>query len=403
MIVTSLVSSCNPSTSKTFTQPVVWNKELLFVGGFLARAAYELEMQDIKIQWDASVASKKPGEPLNSEAHKRFYDEARHILRFFTFHISTPSALVSCHMKSAFFNCGFEGQPFPVISSAGVESAFDVRMSSSTFSAFLPGLPVFPEELLGDCEPMVATLQGKGMLKTITPADVFQELRKRPLSKEEMAACLQWWINKFRSSPDAACQTQRQQLLDAAVLTIGSPDNGDKREIPLKAIKTFLNPKNAVDIPLDGPLPGHLLPISVNQELNSDQLQMSLQWRELTILEWVQHIVDPVVYTRRSEFNIVESPVWADRVLRVLGERWPALSRANRASAVVRLLDKLACIPTSTGMKKPKEAYFSNANIFHHLPVVDFPSGVQVEGNLEEMLADLGVRKHVDLQLILDR
>jgi hypothetical protein len=43
-------------------------------------------MQDIKTHWDASVASKKPGEPLDSELRKWFYDKARHNLQFFTFH-----------------------------------------------------------------------------------------------------------------------------------------------------------------------------------------------------------------------------------------------------------------------------------------------------------------------------
>jgi hypothetical protein len=35
------------------------------------------------------------------------------------------------------------------------------------------------------------------MLKDITFADVLKELRERPLSEEEMIACLQWWIEGF--------------------------------------------------------------------------------------------------------------------------------------------------------------------------------------------------------------
>ena len=357
-------------------------------------------MQDIKTQWEASVASKKPGEPPDLDLRRGLYDRARHNLQFFAFRASTPSAVVSSEMQSAFFNCGVEEQPFPVISSAGVRSALDVRMPNRALSKFLPRLPVFPEELSTDSKLMVAAVQEKGMLNDITFADVVEELRKRPLSKEEMAACLRWWINGFRSDPSV--NSQRQSLLDAAVLTIGSPDDGDKREIALKGIQTFLDPKNVV-VPTDGPLPGHLLPISVNQELNSTQLQESLQWRELTVLEWIRHIVDPAVYTRKSAFNIVESPVWANRVLQVLSRHWPSLSETNQAGDVIGLLDKLTCIPTSAGMKMPSEAYFSDADIFHDLAVVELPSGVQIEGGLEGMLADLGVRKHVDIQIIFDR
>lgn len=357
-------------------------------------------MQYIKTHWDASVAAKKPGEPLDSELRKWYYDKARHNLRFFTFHSSTPSPVVSDEMRSAFFNCAVRGQPFPVISSAGIKSAADVRMPDPTFSTFLKELPVFPEELLEGSKSIVAALREKGMLKDITFVDVLKELRERPLPEEEMVACLQWWINTSQQETTGMSDIRRE-LVGAAVLTVGSQDGGDERIIPLEGIQTFLNPRNVV-VPVDGPLPAHLLPMSVSRKFDSAQLQKSLQWRELTALEWLQHIVDPKVYTQKNDFNIVESPVWADRVLQVLGRCWPTLSKVNQTSAI-GLLDKLACIPTSAGMKMPSDAYFSNVDIFHDLPIVSLPSGVQIKGNLEKLLTDLGVRKHVDLQVIFNR
>jgi len=357
-------------------------------------------MHDIKTDWDASISSKKPGEPLDSELRKWFYNKGQHNLQFFTFHPSTPSAVVSSEMRTAFFNCVVRGQPFPVVSSAGIKSALDVRMPDPTFSTFLKELPVFPEELLEASKSMVAALREKGMLKDITFADVLKELRDRPLSEEEMVACIQWWINTSHQNP-TGINDIRRELLSAAVLTVGSLGNGDERIVPLAGIQTFLNPRNVV-VPTDGPLPDHLLPMGVSRKFDPTQLQKSLQWRELTVLEWLNHIVDPAVYPQKSEFNIVESPVWADRVLQVLGRCWPTLSKLNQASAV-GLLDKLACIPTSAGMKTPSEAYFSNVDIFHDLPVVNLPSGVQIRGNLEKVLAELGVRKHVDLQVIFNR
>jgi len=357
-------------------------------------------MQDIKAYWDASLTSKKPGEPLDSELRKWFYDKARHNLQFFTFHPSTPSAVVSSEMRSAFFNCVVRGQPFPVVSSAGIKSALDVRMPDPTFSTFLKELPVFPEELLETSKSIVAGLREKGMLKDITFADVLKELRERPLSEEEMVACIQWWINTSQQNP-TGINDIRRELLSAAVLTVGSPGDGNERIIPLGGIQTFLNPRNVV-VPTDGPLPDNLLPLGVSRRFDPTQLQKSLQWREFTVLEWVHHIVDPTVYAQKNEFNIVESPVWADRVLQVLGRCWSTLSKANQTS-VVGLLGKLACIPTSAGMKTPSEAYFSNVDIFHDLPVVNLPSGVQIKGNLEKVLVELGVRKHVDLQVIFNR
>ena len=357
-------------------------------------------MEDIRTRWNVLVASKKPSEPLDPELRRWFYNRAKHNLQFFTFHPSTPSAVVASEMRSAFFDCGVRGQPFPVISSAGIKPALDVRMPDPTFSLFLKELPVFPEELLDGSKSIVAALRGKGMLKDITFVDVLKELRERPLSEEEMVACLQWWISTSQQDP-TGINDIRRELLGAAVLAVGLSDSGDERIIPLRGIQTFLNQRNVV-LPADGPLPDHLLPISVSRNFDPTQLQKSLQWRELTVLEWVQHIANPAVYTQKSEFNVVESPVWADRVLQVLGRCWTALSKVNQTT-VVELLDKLECIPTSAGMKTPSDAYFSNVDIFHDLPVVNLPSGVQIKGNLERVLADLGVRKHVDLQVIFNR
>lgn len=350
--------------------------------------------------WVASTASKKPGEPLDTEFRRWFYDRAKHNLQFFTFHHSTPSAVVSNEMRSAFFDCVSRGQTFPVISSAGIKPALDVRMPDSSFSAFLKELPVFPEELLDSSKLMVAALRARGMLKDITFPDVLKELRERPLSEEEMIACLQWWVNTSQQDP-ARLDDIRRELLSAAVLSVGSSNSGDERIIQLGEIQTFLNPRNVV-VPTDGPLPHHLLPMSVSRKLDLTQLQKSLLWRELTVLEWVQHIVDPKVYTQKSEFNIAASPEWADRVLQVLGRCWGTLSKLNQTN-IIGLLDKLTCIPTSAGMKLPNEAYFSNADIFRDLPVITLPSGTQIRGNLEKVLAELGVRKHVDLQVIFNR
>ena len=357
-------------------------------------------MGNMKAYWNELVASKKPGEALDLDVRKRFYDRAGHALQFFTFHPSTPSAVVSSEMQTAFFDCAIQGQTFPVVSSAGIGSALDVRMSDPMFSAFLRNLPVFPGELLDRSRSMVAALRARGMLKDTMFADVLKELRERPLSSDEMVACLQWWISTSQQNPTGV-DHRRQELLSAAVLTVGSSGTGDERIIPLQGIRTFIDSRNVV-IPTDGPLPGHLLPISVSRKVDLIQLHKSLQWSELTVLEWVQHIVDRAVYTQEGEFNIIESPAWADRVLQVLSKSWGALSEVNRAS-IISLLQNITCVPTSSGMKLPDEAHFYSADIFHGLPIVTLPSGTQIRGNLERVLADLGVQRHADLRVIFKR
>ena len=390
----SLVSPHARSPDGIFTRHQVWNKELLYIGGFLARAVYELEMQDVGAQWDASVAL-VPDEPLDSGLRKRFYDRAGYNLQFFTFRDSTPSAIVSSEMRSVFFDRVAQDQPFPVISTAGIRSALDVRLPDPTFSKFMKLLPTFPEELRDSSGSMVAALRGKGMLGDITFEDVLGELRERPLSEEEMIACLKWWI----SAPEISLletSVSRRQLLDTARLVIESSDGGEQ-VIPLGGIQTFLGPRSVI-VPRDGPLPSHLLPFSISRKFTSLQLRTSFQWRELTILEWVRHIVDPTArrWTWENEFNIAESPYWAERVLQVLSRCWRTLSITEQRD-IGRLLNGLTCIPTTDGMMKPSQTYLPKVGYFNDVPIVRFPSGIRIWRNMEKLLVSLGVRKQIDV------
>lgn len=375
------------------TRCPVWNKELLYIGGFLARAIYEREMQEIEALWGACITS-DPEESLEPGSRMQFYDKAGHNLQFFAFRDSTPSSAVSHEMRSVFFDCVVNGQPFPVISSAGIRSALDVREPDPRFAKFLKTLPIFPEELWDVSGLMVLALQERGMLKIISFEDVLDELRGRPLSEEEMVACLKWWI-------DTGIATTRERLLDAARLAAGFSDDGEERIISLKDIQTFPGPRAAA-IPKDGPLPSHLLPIGVSRKFTTSQLQSTLKWKEFTIFGWVQHIVDPTVYAQNNQFNLAESPFWAERVLQVLSKSWSSISGVDR-TAIIKLINQLTCIPTSAGMKKPSETYFPSAGIFRDIPIVKFPSGTRIRSNLERLLVGLGVRKYVDLEVIYER
>ena len=375
----------------------VWNKELLFVGGFLARVAYESEMQDASQWWTTLVTSKNPGEPLDKKLQEWFYSKAVHIMQFFTFHPSTPSAVVSADMQSAFFNCATSERPFCIISTKGIKPAVDVRMSDDASTPLLEELPVFPRKLYERSKSMVKALRERGMLRDATFREVLGDIRRRSLSEMEVVSCLKWWISISGKNP-AGVASMRREFLDAVVLTISSSENGDKRTIPLKEIQTFMNPQT-VDGPMDGPLPSHLLPTNISQKFSSSHLEQHLQWRKFTILDWTKGVVDPAA---RTNFNIVECSDWAEHVLRTLGMQWEIMATSTRTS-VVGLLSNLRCIPTSAGMKVPKQTYFATTDHFPDLPVVNLPSVPKIKNNLRELLVELGVREHVDIQTVYEQ
>lgn len=118
----------------------VWNEELLGVGGYLARSAYEQEMENISSLWKATEdnAPKPDATPSpDNEIKARLRERALHALKFYTFHASTPSARLAVILEEAFFSCvaqsmfaslgvGQSASQLPIISTVGIRGATDV-------------------------------------------------------------------------------------------------------------------------------------------------------------------------------------------------------------------------------------------------------------------------------------
>ncbi|KAH9953159.1 hypothetical protein BC827DRAFT_1380025 [Russula dissimulans] len=379
----------------------LWNKELLYVGGFLARSAYEVELASIKNLWADASAPNGPGGVPNEAVQTRLQGRALHALRFFTFHSSTPSPMVSDLMENAFFTCATT-HPFPIVSSEGVRSASQVYSPDPEFSGFVKRLPVIPEDTFDGAKTMIAALLARGMIQNITFVDVLSELRLRALSEMEAVACLKWWVGVTKQGDYGKLVQGRSQLLGALVVSIPGPPEKFMR---LSDARTFLNSKGGGGIiPTDGPLPSTVLPTSITRSFDPDVFSSVFPWKQLSIVDWLRHVIDPKVAAANAEFDITHSATWAERVLFVLARAWPTLARATQED-VVKMLSSKTCIPTSIGLKSPGDAYFkfSSVNLFQDLPIVTMPSKTAVKGALEKVLQALGVRKHLELQIVFDR
>ncbi|KAI0313421.1 hypothetical protein OF83DRAFT_1175689 [Amylostereum chailletii] len=378
----------------------VWNKELLYVGGFLARSAYELELANVKAKWEAAAAASSADELPDPEIQAWLRGRALHALKFFTFYSSTPSSVVSSLMESSFFLCATNGHSFPIISSEGVCSVDAVRLPDPVFSGFLKRLPMVPDDVLEGAKLMLDGLRARKMIKDITFVDILKELKSRPLSEAEAVACLKWWIGVSKQSKDHSLLQGRSQLLDAAVITIAGPP---ERIFNLASVGKFLNPRNmGTIIPTDGPLPLDLLPVTVSRSFDPEVLSTAFPWKQLTILDWLKHVLNPSVAKENPEFDVTLSAPWAERVLSVVARAWPNLAKADQDHVVALLKDK-ACVPTSAGMRVPEETYFASVKMFSDLPTITLPSGSPVKGHLEKVFQAMGVRRHVELQTVFNR
>ena len=139
---------------------------------------------------------------------------------------------------------------------------------------------------------------------------------------------------------------------------------------------------------------------------------------ELSVQDWVRYLASPEVL-QQPDTSITLSAAFAERVLGTLAKIWMNL-RSEQSAFVISALKPLACIPTKKGMAAPGEAYLPKVTLFedcelpcvcitigflkdsHHattVPITTLPA----KGTMEKLLKALGVRDHVDLQLVFSR
>ena len=371
----------------------VWNEELLYIGGFLSRAVYELELSKIRDAWQGAdgfdgTPDFRPPAELQDTLHRQFL----HILKFFTFHRSTPSAKVARLLEAAFYRCSTE--PLSLLSSVGVRSAPEVRECDLAFAKFLKYLPMLPHYVIQECPRIIKALPDQHKISRITFLDVLQDLRKHSLNQEEVVACLRWWMSRKDGS------AHNTELLSAITL---SGENGTP--LQLSSVKYFIGSESIkANIPLDGPLPTALISYDITRRFGSTDL-MSLGWREFTVVDWLQHITQSEIMAADPKRDFTRSIEWAERVLSVLSSVWSTQSEKLHTLVKSIFMGK-NCIPTSHGLRPPEETFLSSANTLFRdldLPTVRFTAGLETKGDVERFLSSIGVRKHIPPQLLLDR
>ncbi|KAM0793307.1 hypothetical protein ACM66B_000766 [Microbotryomycetes sp. NB124-2] len=365
-----------------------WNRELLSVGGVLARLVYEEEMDNIRRAFRPNLAQ---------EEQNRLQDRALHLMRFFSFARSTPQEIVSSLTESSFL-ASARGASVTVLTQLGPVSALKARTPNPALSAFLKGVPVVPDKLVEGAPNMIGALRSRDLIRDITLEDVLQDLSVNALTLSEAVKCLQWWIGLASNSIYDGRLLVR--LKDAALLSL--PDeNGSERIVPLSQFRTFLNPKT---IPVDLPVPDHTLPFEITKSFSHNDLSHVFDLQPLSLTDWATFITSRKMtgVDAESDTNVLTSPHFAEKFLSTMARSWSSLS-AQKQAETVTLLSRFAFVPTRQGLSEPGKSYLPTVDLFDDLPVVVMPSGSAIRGSLETLLLALGVRKHVDLQLVFSR
>ncbi|TFK17002.1 hypothetical protein FA15DRAFT_761246 [Coprinopsis marcescibilis] len=370
----------------------VWNKELLAIGGVLSRVVYESEIEKVQKAWKVSQTE---GPDSMSATRASLMQRAIHPLKFFAFHRSTPSEEVSQRLEKHFFANPHE---FPMMSSKGIKSCSEIRLPGPFVPDFLKNLPFLPDDILEAFGQLVEAME-----EILTPVqfnDVLNELESRPLPMNEMASCLKWWEDNTKEGKASEEDIRKygRELVSAAEVELG---RGNR--LRLSSIQTYVGP--LLGIPTDGPLPDHVLPPRISKEFDPDTLHHTFGWAELTLQQWLDHICGVIDKPGMGEFDLTVSHPWAERVLLILARAWPDMAEQAQASVLERLR-MIACIPTSSGIKLPTEAYLPNDDImgmFPDLPILSMPSRKPIGDGLKRLLRSLEVKERVEIEVIIHR
>ncbi|KAH6911937.1 hypothetical protein BKA70DRAFT_820711 [Coprinopsis sp. MPI-PUGE-AT-0042] len=372
-----------------------WNMELLEVGGILSRAAYEHELGRIRQQWE-EIIDLTDQDRRNIQEH--LIKRAIHALKFFTFRRSTPSKRVSKTLEDAFFNCL---SAFSIISCSGVMPSIEVCLPNKQLAEFLEHLVVLPDTYLSSAPEMVSNLKLRNLIHETVPDDmVVAQLLLGPLKELEAIACIRWWIEitknqRLQDANTDQCRVSRERFLSATTLTLSGADR-DRGSISLASVTHFI-PEDS-NIMTEGPYPDNVLPVNISSAFASDDLVSVFGWAELGVETWVGYISSMPHGPNEERFHLSTSAHWAEQVLDAIAQSWSSLTVEAREMIRKRLC-ALTCIPTTVGMMRPPDAYFPNVIALHDLPISRLPTST----TMDELLRYLGLRKHVELDMVLTR
>ena len=356
---------------------LVWNRELLYVGGFLARVIYELELTAIENMWQEGTAS--------DQIRDRFI----HVLKFFTFYESAPSSKVTKEMQPSFYSCSTS--PLRLLSSVGVRHTTEIRSFDAHRSKFLKYVPMLPPEVTEMAASIVNALPKEHKIHAITLQDMLQDLIDRPLDEAKLRAYLEWQISQG-SSADMV------KLLEVVSFRSANGTN-----MQLSTITSCIDPEGlGAHIPSDGPMPPCLIPRGIAKHFSLKQLAR-IGWREFTIAHWLQYICQQEIRSANSKYDFVQSVDWAERVLYTVSLAWSSSDEVHSLAKLVFANEK--CIPVVDKLCYPKETYLPDGNILAsddlNLPVVRFPSGRKISQDMAGLLVALEVQQHLAPTLLL--
>ncbi|KAF8123691.1 hypothetical protein EV363DRAFT_1455306 [Boletus edulis] len=370
-------------------QVAAWNKEVLWVSGFLARVIYEEEMH---------VAAGSKGElatQLGLRTMARFY-----------FRPTFPHSEVSQILQDAFFACSHElKSPFLVVSNVGISDASDPQFRVSNKDLlFLKRYLVLHEEIEQHQHSEIVT---RYKIRRFSSGDIIEGFASG-VTEDVMKAFFAWWEEANR---DSLWSVEAKAKFCKKFASRGVLLSSHGAKTALKNIKYF----TFFSLP-DNLSPPDNIYVNITLGVPSRVALECFGWVQLSLLGWLEYAC---AHARASNGD----PDVNHHILRVLVQfalvEELSLPQWNR---VADLMKDIKCIPTNMGLRVPAESYFDEADICRDLPVAkeeDFqdvsvtyvadPGGFRYTPataspqHIRKVLISLGVRQTMEWKEMIDR
>jgi hypothetical protein len=350
-----------------------WNIEYLSMFGLLSRICFDNEV--------SKISELLGNMSMDPESAKWFYNKIGHNMNIFHFRPSTPSPTVGKVLSEHFNKCN--AKQLELISANGTLVPISkLRLPpSAEMSSFIRSIEVVPQYFIEICPNVIEDYKRRKILTEISVNDVLQEISTRPLPIAEMIPFLKWWIKSVQGNQvtklDLECMKRDLYYLKNEV------------PFPIARITSFAPTKL---IPADLPIPDSCLMLEISRNFEPRYLQACFwNWRELSLMEWISFIVKDAVFGTDAKFT--------ERVMQTISRHFNNCSQTDKIVISSHLSEK-SCIVTQMGLFMPSRTYFPSVLLFDDLPRIGFENS---KGVSVSFLKFLGVREHVDLQIVFDR
>lgn len=347
----------------------VWNFELLQCAGILCRVLYDHEISQ------TSYSSSK-----TSEISANASESVVHILNHFSFAPSTPNSAISDTLSEAFLTCS-KAKDILIPTSNGIVSSSKTRLIKD--ENFLETVAVIDTNISNRAPKFIDSLQRLGLLVNVTMKDIEKDLSSHTLDKVQGNYFIEWIAKKRKSG-------QLDSRVIGSLISNAIVSCEDDTVINLDDIDMYVNPQK---IPASVPFPDRCLPFEMGRSVARKDLEI-FGWTEIDIVTWAGFMCSQPPSSEKDPKRNLE---FAKLFLNIVCKQWEASNQVIKAE-IIALLCSEPIVPTKKGLLIASQTYFHNIKLFSDLPIIESIRGVR-----ETFLLALGVRRTIEMPLILDK